>query len=340
MQDSSEIFKLVHQGLINAGFDADDIIGRIKRPMRSPNTEGRFSHDLQADFWDTLEEYTGDPEIGLHLCPHLPVYHGPLFEYIVISAANYGEGIQRASRFQRLVSDAFRMRLENDEDGARVYLTGTCGDAPQLRHSEVCFAYSWIKAMAAVTTNDFRAERVNLCLQPAANAAEYEALFGCPVDFTGRESEVWMEPQFLARSSPHRNSALRNMLEQYAKDQLDNLRRQDLTSEITSYLQSVFLANRGVDADALRLEHIARRFEMSPRHMRFILSEAGHSFRDLLREARFSVARKLLTSTDEHVDRIGEILGFSETSTFHRAFKSWTGETPQRYRGMCGKRSR
>lgn len=332
MQDSGEIFKLVHQGLLNAGYDADDIIRRIKRPIRPPSSEDRFNHELQIDFWDVLEDYTGDPEIGLHLCPHLPVYHGPVFEYIVLSATNYGEGIQRACRFQRLVSDAFRMRLENDEEGARVYLTGTSGEARQLRHSEVCFAYSWIKAMATVTTNDFRPERVNLCLQPATDEAEYEALFGCQVDFTGRESEVWMQPEFLERSSPHRNTALRNMLEQYAKDQLDNLRRQDLTSEITSYLQSVFLAKRGVDADSLRLEHIARRFGMSPRHMRFILSEAGQSFRDLLREARFSVARKLLASTDEHVDRIGEILGFSETSTFHRAFKSWTGETPQRYR--------
>jgi len=38
-------------------------------------------------------------------------------------------------------------------------------------------------------------------------------------------------------------------------------------------------------------------------------------------------------SNDEEVDlQLSELMGFSDSSTFHRAFKKWTGLTPQDYK--------
>ena len=41
---------------------------------------------------------------------------------------------------------------------------------------------------------------------------------------------------------------------------------------------------------------------------------------------------KLLANTNESVERIVYLTGFSEPSTFYRAFKRWTNETPVEYR--------
>jgi AraC-like DNA-binding protein len=43
-------------------------------------------------------------------------------------------------------------------------------------------------------------------------------------------------------------------------------------------------------------------------------------------------ARNLLAATDAPLKEVADQLGFSEPSSFHRAFKRWTGETPTRYR--------
>ncbi|EPJ8044972.1 helix-turn-helix domain-containing protein, partial [Acinetobacter baumannii] len=51
-----------------------------------------------------------------------------------------------------------------------------------------------------------------------------------------------------------------------------------------------------------------------------------------LSDYRCRLAKKLLANTNESVERIVYLTGFSEPSTFYRAFKRWTNETPVEYR--------
>ena len=53
------------------------------------------------------EEVSKDPDIGLHLGEHLPLYRGQVIEHLFISSENFGEGLKRALAYQRLISDAF-----------------------------------------------------------------------------------------------------------------------------------------------------------------------------------------------------------------------------------------
>ncbi|MFQ1046225.1 helix-turn-helix domain-containing protein, partial [Acinetobacter sp. NIOH-H-8] len=66
--------------------------------------------------------------------------------------------------------------------------------------------------------------------------------------------------------------------------------------------------------------------------LRTQLSEANTSFQQILSDYRCRLAKKLLANTSESVERIVYLTGFSEPSTFYRAFKRWTNETPVEYR--------
>jgi AraC-like DNA-binding protein len=52
----------------------------------------------------------------------------------------------------------------------------------------------------------------------------------------------------------------------------------------------------------------------------------------VLADFRYRLARQLLATTDESIDEIVYLTGFSEPSTFYRAFKRWSGMTPIEYR--------
>ena len=47
---------------------------------------------------------------------------------------------------------------------------------------------------------------------------------------------------------------------------------------------------------------------------------------------RFGAARSYLTQRDIAGTEVAYLLGFAEQSSFNRAFKRWTGQTPTEYR--------
>ena len=80
------------------------------------------------------------------------------------------------------------------------------------------------------------------------------------------------------------------------------------------------------------LESVAERLGMNERVLRSRLTEAGTSFNQVLADYRCVLAKRLLARTDESIADVVYLTGFSEPSTFYRAFKRWTGLTPIEYR--------
>lgn len=332
MQDSSETFQMLHNGMLNAGIDVQEVYGRLLKAGQMPALEGRFPHSVHVAFWQTLESVTNDPEIALHLCPHLPIYRGRVFEYIFLSSANYEQGLHSAFKYQSLVSDAFNVRLVNDNSGVRIVMRGAAGDEPELRHTEICFVYSFLSAMAKVTDDNFKPTHIVLRARPVAPREEFEALFECPVEFTSGDSEIWLLPGILKHKSPHRDPELLQLHRKYGDNQVAQIARKNLLVDVRQHIKQQFEAGTYRNRKPPSVSEIAKTIGVSSRHLRFVLSEGGTNFRQLLNEARFVLASRLLKSTDKPVHEVALEVGFSEPGTFRRAFKKWSGMTPTDYR--------
>ncbi|HUP90806.1 MAG TPA: AraC family transcriptional regulator ligand-binding domain-containing protein [Solimonas sp.] len=329
MRDSGQILQVVHEGMVRAGLDVNAIYTRLGYNAEElPLREMRTPHRLQAWFWAQVEAVTGDPDIGLHLCPHLPVFRGEVLEYLMFSSPSFGEGAQRALKFVRLVSDALNIRLVQDARGTRIAIKGTAADAPQLRHTEICVVYELIRFAQVVTENRYAAQRVLLRCSQRSALAEYQKVFGCEVTFDGAESEVWFDPAILDYRSPHRDAELLALHEELAEKRMSSLRRQDLIER----LQAIFA--RRLELDGCDLDQVARELGMPARRLRFDLARAGTSFSEVLADFRYALARRLLSRTEEPIENIVYLTGFSEPSTFYRAFRRWSGMTPVQYREM------
>jgi AraC-like DNA-binding protein len=62
------------------------------------------------------------------------------------------------------------------------------------------------------------------------------------------------------------------------------------------------------------------------------LHEEGQGYQQLKDDLRRDAAIEYLARPDLTLVQIATRLGFSEPSTFHRAFKKWTGVAPGEYR--------
>ncbi len=74
------------------------------------------------------------------------------------------------------------------------------------------------------------------------------------------------------------------------------------------------------------------------RHKHYVVVSAaeGKSYQGVKDALRRDAAIHLLLNPDLTLEDVAQQVGFSETSTFHRAFKKWTGVTPGLYRQLHG----
>lgn len=92
------------------------------------------------------------------------------------------------------------------------------------------------------------------------------------------------------------------------------------------------LLNRDVGHGMPQAEEIANLLHVSTTTLRRHLMAENTSFRRLKDECRLEAALHYLSCPELTNAQIAEKLGFDEPSTFFRAFKKWTGETPGNYR--------
>ena len=79
-------------------------------------------------------------------------------------------------------------------------------------------------------------------------------------------------------------------------------------------------------------EEVAQQLHMTPRTLRRHLRREGRSYQEIKNDIRRDAAIYYLTRKGMAIADVAEQTGFSDTSTFIRAFKAWTGVTPYVYR--------
>lgn len=324
MKDSGVLIRLAYQAMMRLGIDAGEVLRRVGMDtVRIGEADLRTPHSAQGRFWKAMEEVSGDPAIGLHLGEHLPVFRGQVLEYLFLSSPTFGDGLRRALNYQRLLSDAVQATLEKDDRG--YYLRHkTRGE--EVTHLVEAVMMGVIRFFRFVTEDGFQPLWLEFGHAALADPAEYERIFGCPVHFGANENRLYFAASALDIPSLHAEPELLRLHEQVASEHVARLEKQDFISQVNRLIGELLESGR---AD---LETVAERLGIKPRSLRTRLNEAGTHFNQLLADYRCNLAKKLLAKTDESIDEIVYLTGFSEPSTFYRAFKRWTGLTPIEYR--------
>jgi AraC-like DNA-binding protein len=78
---------------------------------------------------------------------------------------------------------------------------------------------------------------------------------------------------------------------------------------------------------------------MSSRSLTRKLSKEGATFQSIKDELRRDLAIEQLVKTRDSISQIASKVGFENLPSFHRAFHSWTGSTPNAYRRIRIQRS-
>ncbi len=327
LTDASVILRLGYQAMRRAGLPTEEILAKAGVAQAQMQANARTPLSAQHAFWSALVQVTSDEDAGLHLGEHLPLYRGQVIEHLFMSSANFGEGLQRALAYQRLISDALSAELVINE--AHCYITNGMQefvDSMVNRHYSECIFSGVLRFFKFVTEGRFTPAFIDFNFEEGANEEEYLRVYGCPVSLGQRETRLYFDHAILEFPMWQAEPELLQLHEQLAVEKLQELARYDLVGEVRRAIGST------LESGETTLETVAGQLNITPRRLRTQLSEANTSFQQILSDYRCRLAKKLLATTNESVERIVYLTGFSEPSTFYRAFKRWTDETPVEYR--------
>lgn len=160
-----------------------------------------------------------------------------------------------------------------------------------------------------------------------SDPARYEALFGCPVLFGADRDAIALRPDMLGLSNRLADAAISEFLKDHLETEFRYL------EEDTSLANALVHRLTPKLSDGLpQAATIARDLGMSERTLYRRLSEEGLTFRDVVARAQSALAQDMLRDSTASIAEIAFLTGFSEQSTFSRAFKRWVGHTPAQFR--------
>lgn len=181
------------------------------------------------------------------------------------------------------------------------------------------------RLMQGLCGGQWHATEVHLPVRRPRSEAPFRRFFGAPLRFNAERAALVFPAEALSRSVPGADPAVRKALAALA-DELEREGSRDVGASVRRALRSMLVAGRATEAG------VAAAFSMHRRTLNRRLQGAGTTFRRLLEETRFDVARQLLRDTDAAVDQIASGLGYSGATAFGRAFRRWSGLAPQAWR--------
>ena len=318
LRDAGVMLRLIYQAMKRKGIDTDAIFARLGVDEDYVYTEQlRTPHSAQLYFWQVVEDVSGDSDAGLHLGQLLPAYKGQVLEYLFLSSPTFGEGLRRAQNYQRLLSDAANTDFFIEGDEACMVLDAASSEVSRLRHFNECFVQGLITFFRSITDDSFYPSRIEFEHQREHGQEHVIDVLGCDVIFGAKENRLYFPATLLSHASLH---------ERFASEQVARLEKKDIVGQVERIVAEL------LDSGEVTLDAVAERLGIKPRTLRTRLTEAETSFNQVLADFRYRLARQLLATTDESIDEIVYLTGFSEPSTFYRAFKRWSSMTPIEYR--------
>lgn len=344
-QERSTVLRGVSMGALGASADTDASYSiRLVRPflrllrgttfipasildeLERLDQDHRLPASIIHKMLEAMVSATGDPDIGLKGARARSPGDGGVLEYAISSASTAGDAIAAAGRYASLMTDALELRLEVVGPDAFVRLDNRVilpRAGMDFQVGAIYHAFSCIWAAGAGTSL-----RIFLSYPAPDDTSEYTRTFGTtPIEFGAPFSGFKFDAIWLSAKLASAESTLHDVILRHAEKALSELpRARKLTERVRSAILNELAGGNPSVA------HVAPRLHMSARTLERRLEREGTTFSALLDDMRKGLALRYVGGQDLAFTEIAFLLGFSQVSSFHRAFKRWTSETPLSYR--------
>lgn len=294
---------------------------RERRDRRQVNTEEFFR------LWEAVGVLNHDPAAAVRMVTQLDSSTLPPSSFAAFIARDFRDGLHRLARFKQLCTPE-RVRVIEDGDYCTVTVDWlrTQQQSPTLL-IDAAFA-TFVELGRRGSGVHITPRSVELA-RPAQDNHALADFFGCAVRFGAERNAMVFDIADLERPFASHNPELLDLLNPALVAALaEATAAATISHQVKGALKRILASGRP------EMVEVARELGMSERTLQRRITEEGSSFRQLMLETRQEVVRHLLSEPSIEIEEIACLLGYEDTNSFYRAFRTWEGTTPARWRAQ------
>ena len=287
----------------NARLDYSKALTLIKQSVLATNDPG---------MWLRVEDYWHPSNLGA-------------LGYAWLSSSSLRTALGRLKRYLRMITTGLELHYEEDADGFNIKFKF-------LDKTATAFGRD-IAAVMLLTTlcranygKDFSPLQVSFRQPEPPSLGGFQERFRCPVNFNQPSTTITLDLAAIDKPLTTSNPELAQLNDEVIVRYLSNFDKGDIKSRVINEILKQ-LSDGGVTDSS-----IAEALHMTSRTLQRKLKDSESSFKELLNEVRTDLAEKYLQNSQYTLTEISYMLGFSETSSFSRAYRRWTGQSPSEAR--------
>lgn len=312
--------------LCEFGCDPQDVLaksGFTLEQFKEPDTE--ISYAAGSKLLANCIAVTGTQHLGLLIGERANMSTLGIAGFIARSASTVGAGLRDLVHNLDLHDQGGSPTLQTR---GSVTLLGYCVHQPGAEALDLIYDIALAQAcniLRDLAGANLNLSEVMLSRRAPRDLAPYRRFFRAPLRFDSEQNAVVFPTCWLDHPLTSADPLLHHHLVKEANE-LHNQRPGD-TIEIMRRLLRKSLPSRKI-----ALNHIASQLCLHERTLLRRLHESGTNYRRELETVRYEVARQMLAESRTTLPKISNSLGYTDVSTFIRAFKRWSGMTPAQWR--------
>jgi AraC-like DNA-binding protein len=320
-----------YQSLIEWGVSEEKLCNISKLTLEDlKNADDRIPFEQYMNLGRMAPDLTNTPEIGLILGRKARFQDIGIVFQLGLNCGTVRESLLQAVRYSNLGNEVSAAIFEESgkfAEWAERYINSRYLCIPLIEF-ECC---QKLEILRFVLGEDFRPVRTKFQYEPPAYADKYGQVFRSPVLFKQEKSGILFNKEYLSFPNPNPQPYIKEILSRHAEKLIIEL---DQSRRFQDKVRRIII--RHLESGEANMETISSELNLSSSTVYRKLREENISYNALLSDIKKQLAQAYLKETSFTVNDISYLLGFSEASAFHRAFKRWFGTNPSQYRRKAG----
>lgn len=313
------------------GADRAALTALTHLPRGAMNREDiRVPCSTMARVWLAAIEQTGDDNLAMNLGISRFFGADRTTSLIMETSSTVLESFQLAAHYSVLIADVMTVEIGETDDILYIEFQPQLAWQAQPKIVRLdCLAITYVAAVSSLKRligTHQPPSLLSLAFATPANVMKWFEVFDCSIDFRAGANRIGFPADLKSRAVVSGDPGLKAAIRHYADELISTFGGEP---PVTRRVMDAIV--QGMAPQPPSLAAVARSLAMSARSLQRLLKAEGRTYRSVVEQVRMDLSERYLRSGERSLDEIAYLTGYTDTSSFVRAFKRCMGQPPRRF---------